>query len=420
MGEYAVQGIAISEIADEFGTPCYVYDGNQIERAYQELRANLDDAVRLYYSLKPNPNVSVVRVLCRQGAGAEVCSMAELNTALWAGVHPSRILYTGPGKIRDELARLVDLEIRAIICESLAELGEIDALSRVAGKRVRVLLRVNPSFGVQGGRLTMAGKPRQFGTDEEQVLAATNLAAEHPDVRIIGIQVYTGTRILDAKVVVENTRRVLDLADKASAALGVPFELVDAGGGIGLANYPGEEDPDFNVMVDGINDAVRTFTDRHPDVEIALEPGRYLVGRAGVYVMRARFVKQSRGERFVITDGGTHQNMSAVGTGTYLKRNFPMLLRSDRDRPPAGTCHVTGPLLTPSDVIGKNVELPEIEPGELIGVLRMGAYGPTASIAYMNGQGYPAEVLVHNGRPSLVRRRDCPEDLLGWQIVSEL
>jgi diaminopimelate decarboxylase len=420
MGEYAVQGIAISDLTEEFGSPLYVYDGNEIERAYQELRTNLDDSVTMFYSLKPNPNVSIVNLLRRQGAGAEVCSMAELTTALWAGVDPGAILFSGPGKSAQELRALVDLDVRAIICESFDELRQIDALGRDAGRRVRVLLRTNPDFGVQGGRLTMAGRPRQFGIDEEQVLTATRLVADHPHVRILGIQVYTGTRILDAAVVVENTRRIFDLADKVAAGLDIPLELVDIGGGIGLANYPGEQDPDPKVLVEGVNDAVAAFRNRHPGAAVALEPGRYLVARGGVYVMRARYVKYSRGERSVVTDGGTHQNMSAVGTGTYLKRNFPMCLLSDMDRPPVGPCTVTGPLLTPTDVIGKRVELPEIAPGELIGVLRMGAYGPTASISYMNGQGYPAEVLVHNGRPHLVRRRDRPEDLLNRQIRVDL
>ncbi|TWP54271.1 diaminopimelate decarboxylase [Lentzea tibetensis] len=414
MSEYTVQGIPVSAIAEQFGTPCYVYDAAGIERAHAELRAGLDDAVRLFYSLKPNPNVSVVKLLLSLGTGVEVCSMGELHTALVAGAKPEDILFTGPGKSVDELRALIGLGVRAIICESFAEL---DLINELATRPVDVLLRVNPSFGVQGGRLTMAGKPRQFGIDEDQVLSAK---LHHPRVRLIGIHVYTGTRILDADVIVENTWRVFDLAGKVAEALGFTPELVDVGGGIGLAYYPGETDPDPQVLTDGVNKAVAAFRDRFPQAQVALEPGRYLVGRAGIYVVKVRYVKQSRGERYVVTDGGTHQNMSAVGTGTYLKRNFPMHLLSDVDRPVLGPCHVTGPLLTPTDLLGKDVELPEVSPGDLIGVQRCGAYGPTASIAYMNGQGYPAEVLVHQGKALLVRRRDTPEDLLDRQIVVDL
>jgi diaminopimelate decarboxylase len=418
--EHTIQNIGVSKLAAEFGTPFYVYDGAEIERAYQDLRTRLDPPVRIFYSLKPNPNISVVKVLHRQGAGAEVCSMGEFTAALRAGVQPKDILFTGPGKDLSELAALVEHDVRAVICESLAELTVLDSLAQSTGKVVPVLLRLNPTIGVQGGRLTMAGKPREFGIDEEQVLAETDLVARHPNLRFIGIHVFTGTRILDPNVVVQNTEHILDLAGTVSETLGFELELVDVGGGIGIAYYPGEQDPDVDVLADGINKAVAGFRARHPKAEVALEPGRYLVGRAGTYVVQVRYVKNSKGERFAITDGGTHQNMAAVGMGTYLKRNFPMSLVSDLDRPNAGPCNITGRLLTPTDTIGKRVEMPELSPGDLIGVQRSGAYGPTASITYMNGQGFPAEVLVHQGRAHLIRERDAVEDLFTRQRVVDL
>lgn len=417
MAEYAIQGIGISDLVARFETPLYIYDGDVIVRTYQRLRAALDDAVEIFYSLKPNPNISVVRLLNRAGASAEVCSAGELSSALRAGVSPGDILFTGPGKSREELRALVELGIRAVICESFHELAVIDELSAAAGRRTPVLLRINPAFGVRGGRLTMAGRPREFGIDEEQVLAATDLLARHPNVHVLGIHVFTGTRILDAEVVVENTRRIFDLAGKVGEALGFEPRLVDIGGGLGIPYYPGEQELDLGVLAAGVNDAVASFRTRFPDAAVAIEPGRFLVGPSGVYAIAARYVKQSKGERFVITDGGTHQNMAAVGTGTYLKRNFPMALLSDTDRPPAGPCTVTGLLLTPTDTIGRNVELPEIAPGDVIGVFQSGAYGPSASITYMNGQGFPAEVLVHQGKAHLVRSRDTVADLFTHQVL---
>jgi diaminopimelate decarboxylase len=216
---------------------------------------------------------------------------------------------------------------------------------------------------------------------------------------------------------VENTERIFDLAVKVSEALGFEPRLVDIGGGLGIPYYPGEEELDLERLAIGVNNAVAEFVLRFPDARVAIEPGRYLVGPSGVYAIRARYVKESKGERFVITDGGTHQNMAAVGTGTYLKRNFPMALLSDTDRPVTGPCTVTGLLLTPTDTIGKNVELPEIAPGDVIGVFQTGAYGPSASITYMNGQGFPAEVLVHQGKAHLVRHRDTTEDLFTHQVL---
>lgn len=413
---HEVQGLSFTQIAEEFGTPSYVYDGDVITRTYRRLRGAFDDSIQLFYSLKPNPNISVVGLLHSLGAGAEVCSLGELRSALAAGVPAGRILMTGPGKSTEELTELVALDVRAIICESFAELGHIDAIAARTGKRPNVLLRINPEYGVSGGRLTMAGRSRQFGIDENIALAATTTVADHPHVDIIGVQIYTGTRILDADVVVQNTERALDLADQVAVKLGIDVRMVDLGGGIGLAYFEGETDPDEATFVAGINRATREFRTRHPGAVIALEPGRYLVGTAGTCVLRVRYVKESRGDRYAVTDGGSNLNMSAIGLGTYVKRNFPTVLLS-ADRPLSGKWSVTGPLLTPTDVLTKQAELPELRPGDLVGILRMGAYGPTASIAYMNGQGYPAEILVLDGVAHLVRARDTPEDLLRKQIL---
>ncbi|HEX6351743.1 phosphopantetheine-binding protein [Actinophytocola sp.] len=287
---------------------------------------------------------------------------------------------------------------------------------RAEGDVRLVLLRINPAYGVSGDRLTMAGRSRQIGIDETIALNAPTTVADHPHVDIIGLQIYTGTRILDADVIVQNTERALDLADQVAERLGIDVRMVDLGGGIGLAYFEGEADPDEATFVSGINLATRKFRAKHPAATIAMEPGRYLVGKAGTCVLRVRYVKESRGDRYAITDGGSNLNMVAIGLGTYVKRNFPTVLLS-ADRPLDGKWSVTGPLLTPTDVLTKQAEMPALRPGDLVGILRMGAYGPTTSIAYMNGQRYPAEILVLNGTAHLVRARDTPEDLLRKQIL---
>jgi diaminopimelate decarboxylase len=413
---HEIQGLSFTEIAAQYGTPCYVYDADVITDTYRRVRDSLDDGVQIFYSLKPNPNISVVGLLASLGAGAEVCSLGELRSALAAGVPAGRILMTGPGKSVQEITELVSLDVRAIICESFPELRMIDSIAAELGRRPRVLLRVNPAHGVTGGRLTMAGRSRQFGIDEAIVLEATSTVADHPHVDIIGVQIYTGTRILDADVIVQNTERALDVAGQVADQLGIDVRMVDLGGGIGLAYFEGESDPDEATFVAGINRAAREFRAKHPGAIIAMEPGRYLVGQSGTCVLRVRYVKESRGDKYAITDGGSNLNMSAIGLGTYVKRNFPTVLLSD-DRPLDGPWSITGPLLTPTDVLTKQAPMPALRPGDLIGILRMGAYGPTASIAYMNGQGYPAEILVLDGVAHLVRERDTAEDLLRKQIL---
>ena len=415
MTAHHIGGLPTDQLAQRFGTPLYVYDGGSLRDVYTALRGQLHPAIDIFYSAKANPNVGVCAVLRSLGAGMEVSSLAELHTARWAGADPDAVIFLGPGKSHAELTACVQLGIRAIVCESLAELALIDELSREAGRITRVLLRVNPEFTTKGSRLSMGGKPRQFGTDQE-ILRGAELG-RYRHVQVDGIQVYMGTRILDAGAVVHNTRGALDAAEELSAALGFEPSTVDVGGGLGIAYFDDESDLPVAEAVDGVNAAVAAFTARHPGCRIIMELGRYLAGWSGTYVVRARYVKQSRGEHFVVTDGGMNHHMAAVGMGSFVKRNFPIRLLSRPEAPPTGKYTVTGPLCTPEDVLGRRVVLPEVRPGDLIGVERAGAYGPTASPVLFLSHGYPAEVLVIDGEAHLVRHRDTVEDLLARQIL---
>ncbi|MEV7597969.1 type III PLP-dependent enzyme [Kitasatospora sp. NPDC089797] len=413
---FEVQGLRITELAEEFGTPLYLYDGEEITTRFRGLRAALHPAMEIFYSLKANPNISVCALLHSCGARAEVSSLTELVTARRAGVRPEDVIFLGPGKSREELVACLDQDVHAIVCESVEELALIDAVAAERGTTARVALRVNPSFQVKGSGLTMGGKPRQFGTDEELLLAeGRGLAARHPHVRLMGVQVYLGTRILSEESVVENTRRILDLAERLAAELDFPLETVDVGGGLGIAYFDNEKDLDLGVLTSGLNPLVEDFAARHPGTRLIMELGRFLVAAAGTYVTRVRYTKTSMGENFAVTDGGTNHHMAAVGIGSYVKRNFPMAALERLDEPATEPWHITGPLCTPNDVIGKKVPMPPLRAGELIGVQRSGAYGPTASPVHFLSHGYPAEVLVLDGRAHLVRERDDADALLAGQ-----
>ncbi len=410
----AVQGVPFAALAEQFGTPLYVYDSAVLARTYTTLRDALHPGLDLFYSPKANPNLSICGYLRALGAGAEVSSAAELMTARRAGVPPEDILFLGPGKAPAELARCLDERIAAVVCESVEELRLLDGLARARGTVAPVVLRVNPAFTVKGSRLTMGGRPRQFGIDEAQLLARPELAREHPGVRLCGVHVYLGTRILDEGLVVENTRRILDLAERLAGRLGFPLDLVDVGGGLGVAYFEGERDLEVATLAAGLNPVLAAFRATHPGTRLVMELGRYLAADAGTYLTRVRYVKTSMGERFAVLDGGTHHHMAAVGIGSYVKRNFPIRLLS-RSAPQTEPWQLAGPLCTPNDTLGRNVALPPLRPGDLVGVLRSGAYGATASPVRFLSHGYPAEVLVHEGRPHLVRDRETPEDLLRGQ-----
>lgn len=418
--EFTIQGVAVSELAREFGTPLFVYDGDVLVAQFRGLRDRLHPAMDMFFSLKSNPNISITALLHQLGARAEVSSLAELRTALAAGVPPRDVLFLGPGKSRQELTACLEAGIYAIVCESSTELRIIDELARARGVTAQVALRVNPSFSIKGTGLTMGGKACQFGIDEDQVPAAAGLARCLPGVRLMGVHVYMGTRVLDEGVIAENTARVLDLAERLATRLDFPLELTDVGGGLGIAYFDGERDLDIEVLTGKLNPLIEDFNRRNPRARLVMELGRYLTAPAGLYAVRVQYVKTSAGKQFAVADGGTNHHMAAVGIGSYVKRNFPIRVLNRHNEPATECWQVTGPLCTPNDTLAKNVLLPPLAPGDLLGVSRSGAYGPTASPVLFLSHGYPAEILVHDGRGYLIRSRDDPDDLLNRQHLHRL
>ncbi|MFI1179798.1 type III PLP-dependent enzyme [Streptomyces sp. NPDC020799] len=414
--EARVQGNPVSELAERFGTPLFVYDTDVLEHTYRELRGVLPESVDIFFSLKANPNISVCAFLGRQGAGAEVSSYVELLTALRAGIAPEDIIFLGPGKDRRELEACVDAGIHAVVCESLEELRQLDEL---AGRRgadgCRAVLRMNPAFHSKGSGLAMGGKPRQFGIDQEALSRSKGVVSALRHVTVTGLHAYMGTRFLDASDVIRNTEQILAAAEELAGELGIPLETVDFGGGLGVAYFDNETDPDVTALGRGLRAAVEGFHGRHPTCRLIMELGRYLTALAGTYVVKARYVKESMGDWFIVADGGTNHHMAAVGVGSFVKRNFPVRHLTRPDDPVTHRYSLTGPLCTPNDVIAKRVSLPEVRPGDLLGVERSGAYGPTASPGHFLSHGFPAEVLVHRGRATLVREPDSAEELLARQ-----
>lgn len=415
--EFEIQGVPVSELAREYGTPLYVYDTEVLRTNYQRLRENLHPAVDVFFSLKANPNISICSYLGSLGAGAEVSSLTELITAQRAGVAPGNIIFLGPGKTTTELRACLEAGLHAVVCESLEELRALDALAVEAGLTdVPVLLRMNPDFQTKGGGLSMGGKPRQFGVDLAALRqSAGSLVRALRSVRVIGVHAYMGTRILDYSDVVNNTTNILSIAETLCEELGVPLRTVDFGGGLGVPYFDNEKELDLNALHGEVNAVIEQFVERHPQTRLIMELGRYLTAVAGTYVVRVLYVKESMGERFAVADGGTNHHMAAVGVGSFVKRNFPIRSLSRYHDPATSPITVTGPLCTPNDVIGKRVALPPVSPGDLLGVERSGAYGPTASPVLFLSHGYPAEVLVHDGTPHLIARRDTPADLLDRQ-----
>ncbi|MEV8504560.1 type III PLP-dependent enzyme [Actinoplanes sp. NPDC051475] len=409
------QGVPVTDLAERYGTPLFVYDGDTLTEGYDALRQRLPQVLEFFFSLKSNPNVAICALLAARGARAEVSSLVEIRTALRAGVRPEDIIFLGPGKSPEELTACLEIGVYAVVCESYGELEALDEIAAAMGRTAPVALRVNPEFTVKGSGLTMGGKPRQFGIDEAQLLADPDLAKRFGSLRIMGVHAYMGTRILNEEVIAENTARILELADRLADRLGFALDMVDVGGGLGVAYFENERDLNLDRLGELVGPVVTSFAERHPGTRMIMELGRFLTAMCGTYVMRVRTVKESMGSHFAVTDGGTHHHMAAVGIGSFVKRNFPISLISRSSADVAEPWTVAGPLCTPNDVVAKGAALPPLRPGDLLGVHRSGAYGPSASPVLFLSHGHPAEVVVHRGQPYLVRDRDRPDDLMNKQ-----
>ncbi|WP_320203667.1 acyl-CoA dehydrogenase family protein [Agrobacterium rosae] len=402
-------------IADRVGTPFYVFDAAAIRRQCAELKARFPN-VEFFYSLKANPNLSVVRQMVLSGMGCEACSLLELETSIAAGVRADRTLFVGPAKSVTELSRCVALGIKAVVVESIVELERLDSLAGTMGKTQSVALRINPDFRFAGAKLNMSGRATQFGIDQSTVDAMLPRIENCRNVRIVGLHVYMGTRILDHATIVSNTRHTLELAGEIQKKLGHPLRFVDVGGGFGVPYHEGEAELDLAALQRDLSPVISDYEAVNPQGKVCIELGRYLIAAAGRFVTAVRQTKTTKGENFATCDGGSNVHSAAAGQGSLLRKNFPISLIKRGAAPQPGHSvapwTITGPLCTPMDVIGKDVQMDEPTIGDLICIPQSGAYGATASPVNFLGFGQPAEVMVDGDAITLVRERASIDAIL--------
>jgi diaminopimelate decarboxylase len=414
-----IGGLSAPALAEKYGEPLYVYDGDAIEDRVRTLRSLLPQRVELLYSMKANPNPAIVELLSGLTDGVDVSSLREMAVARRSGFDPDRIFFVGPSKSKTELGEAARLRIGCLVVESAHELALVDRIACELGTTVNVALRVNPDFEVSGSKLKMGGAPRQFGIDEEQIPDVIDASRDLDSVRLIGLHCYVGTRILDWQVAVRNTQEILSLAARVSERTGLDLRLVDVGGGLGVPYFPGEHSFDLKSFAAGASEAFHAFAERRPGTRIVMELGRFLVGEAGIYLTKVRYVKRSRGHKFVLVSGGMNHHQATTSVGSIVKSHFPIQVVNRMEPCAVEPAFVCGPLCTPADVLGRAVELPEqVEPGDLIGILNSGAYGLTASPVEFLSHAPPGEVLARDGRDYLIRRPPAPEEFLVPENVS--
>ena len=392
--ELTVGGVPLARLVARVGsTPFYAYDRHLLKARVQELRAVLPPAISLHYAIKANPMPAVVGWMAGLVDGLDVASGAELRAALDTGMDPHEISFAGPGKSEVELAQAVASGILLNV-ESAREVRLLADISARLGCPARVAVRVNPDYELKSSGMKMGGGPKQFGIDAEQVpvvladIGRAGLAFE-------GFHIYSGSQNLRAEAICEAQTKGLDLATRLAADAPSAVTSVNLGGGFGIPYFPGEQPLDLAAIGAHLHGIVESAATKLPGAELVIELGRFLVGEAGVYVARVIDRKISRGEVFLVTDGGLHHHLSASGNfGQVIRKNYPVEIGTRGVGAPREVASVVGPLCTPLDLLADRMQLAEAQPGDLVVVFQSGAYGITASPMQFLSHPAALEVLV--------------------------
>jgi len=379
---FAFQDDQCRNLAERFGSPCFAYAANAAETQYQNLRAVLPWRVRLAFAVKANPHPDLLRLFANLGASFDCASEGELRRVAELGLGAGRLFYAGPGKRDAELALALKMEIR-VQAEGWEDLARLDAL---AADFVNVNLRVHPRDGIEEASPIIGGTgPSAFGIDEEQLPDLLRRAKALKNVRIRGLHVFAASNERDVSRLLATYDRVLNLGQDLQEALGTPLEQIDLGGGLGVP-YAQEEPPlDLAALGRGITDLL----ERHAwfQGELVMEPGRFLAASCGVYLTRVIRVKESRGTRFAILEGGVNHLLRPLLTGQ------PFPVKAVGKSGPVRSTTLAGPLCTSLDRLGE-VLLPELAPGDLLAFGMTGAYGFTEAMAPFLSHEVPREIWV--------------------------
>jgi diaminopimelate decarboxylase len=388
--------VALAEIAERYGTPCFVYDETQIHDRVARVRDAFAGRFEISFAVKSNPNRAILRSLRGVVDRLDLSSGGELLLAEEAGWDASTWSFVGPAKRRAELALAVELGCGHIVVESARELRELDEVAAEAGTAASVLLRINPSNIPKGFGVSMARRPTIFGIDEEEVddVVRAALGLEHAALR--GFHVYAGTQCLDPGAIAENIRNIAAIFGRLIEQHELTVEHLVFGSGFGIRYHAGAEALDPSEVASGCVAALDELRARPgaASATMALEMGRYLVGEAGWFLARVLAKKHTRGSDLLALDGGMNHYLGASGNlGGVLKRNYPVEGVTG-DPSSEGTYDLCGPLCTNIDALGKKVETRKLEIGDVVAIGCAGAYGLTSSPIHFISHAPPREILL--------------------------
>jgi diaminopimelate decarboxylase len=401
-GALFCEGVSLTSIAGQFGTPTYVYSRAAIERAF----AAYVDALRgrpslVCYAMKANSNLAVLNLLARAGSGFDIVSGGELARVIAAGGDPRKVVFSGVGKTEAEIARALEAGILCFNLESSAELEMVERVAAAGGRRARISVRVNPDVDPKTHPYISTGlRSNKFGVAFGETLPLYRRAAALAHIEVVGIDCHIGSRINDVAPYLEAADRLLDLVD-ALAAEGIRLSHIDFGGGLDI-RYRDETPPPAAELIGAL--AARVDARGHGDKTLLFEPGRSIVGNAGALLTRANIVKKGEEKSFLVVDAAMNDLIRPALYDAWMDVQ-PVASRDG----PAGTYDIVGPICESGDWLARERRL-AVEAGDLLAILGAGAYAMSMASNY-NSRGRAAEVMVDGGRAYEIRRRETVEEL---------
>jgi diaminopimelate decarboxylase len=405
-GTLHCEGVSLRRIAADAGTPVYVYSAATIRNRYELLTSALDRVPhRIHYTLKANSSLAVLQLIRELGAGADVVSGGELFRARRAGFAPTDIIFGGVGKTERELREALEVGVLLINAESEREVRLLDAIARELGTTAPVSIRVNPEITVDAAHhyIRTGEKGNKFGVPFDDVVHVASIAAELPNVRLLGVDMHLGSQLARVDPYRAGTERLVDLVGQLRARGITTLQYFDIGGGLGV-RYDAEQLPDLTRFADLVLPLVTST-----GLQLIMEPGRFLVGNAGLLLARVLYRKRSGGKEYVITDAGMTELLRPSHYGAFHR------IDAVESRPTRVKADVVGPVCESGDFLALDRELDAVEPDDLIAVHDVGAYGSVMASNY-NSRPRAAEVLVDGDRFAIVTERERYEDLVRHEL----
>ena len=393
-GELMVGGERLSMLAARVGqTPFYAYDRSLMCTRVATLRAVLPKQVKLHFAMKANPMPAVVGLMAGLVDGIDVASAGEMKVALDAGANPREVSFAGPGKRDTELRQAVASHV-LINIESFREVAALEAISNELGLPARVAVRVNPDFELKGSGMKMGGGPKPFGVDVEQMPELLDTIGR-AGLSFEGFHLFAGSQNLRSESICDAQQKAYELALRLAQQAPLPVRFLNLGGGFGIPYFPGDQPLDLAPIGDNLARLVQRAQTELPQASLVIELGRFLVGEAGVYVARIVDRKISRGQVYLVSDGGLHHHLAASGNfGQVVRKNYPVTIGNRLDSKNVETASVVGPLCTPLDLLADRMTLPVAQIDDLVVVFQSGAYGASASPQGFLGHPGCIEILV--------------------------